>query len=306
MSLVTATAFQQSPAVQTRSFVVLAALAVQDVDDDLLYQILVAFRNVLGKADETNTMVIVSMLRCLCRVVPAVVGTSRYICLLFWLAIALLQVSHLGFYVEATWLLRVTLENMDHRGLFKTKSVETVLLEAREHIDDVMSQLDDMLRISFIRSFSFSLASIIFKGMRHSTQKESAEVVLRTLLRVTSRAYPESPHEAKSSPCAEAMGYFIALLPASTTRKAFRKLLTDANVEQQPFTEVTDSDEAEKSTPVIDASLLGIEDPELALLTASFIGTMLATAQGNDAETEILYSLLSTLTKSYPDTITMM
>jgi neurofibromin 1 len=306
MSLVTATAFQQSPAVQTRSFVVLAALAVQDVDDDLLYQILVAFRNVLGKADETNTMVIVSMLRCLCRVVPAVVGTSRYICLLFWLAIALLQVSHLGFYVEATWLLRVTLENMEHRGLFKTKSVETVLLEAREHIDDVMSQLDDMLRISFIRSFSFSLASIIFKGMRHSTQKESAEAVLRTLLRVTSRAHSESPHEAKSSPCAEAMGYFIALLPASTTRKAFRKLLTDANVEQQPFTEVTDSDEAEKSTPIVDASILGIEDPELALLTASFIGTMLATAQGNDAETEILYSLLSTLTKSYPDTITMM
>jgi hypothetical protein len=306
MSLVTATAFQQSPAVQTRSFVVLAALAVQDVDDDFLYQILVAFRNVLGKADETNTMVIVSMLRCLCRVVPAVVGTSRYICLLFWLAIALLQVSHLGFYVEATWLLRVTLENMEHRGLFKTNSVETVLLEAREHIDDVMSQLDDMLRISFIRSFSFSLASIIFKGMRHSTQKESAEVVLRTLLRVTSRAHSDSSHGAKSSPCPESMGYFIALLPASTTRKAFRQLLSDANVEQKPFTELTDSDEAEKSTPIVDASILGIEDPQLALLTASFIGTMLATAQGDDAETEILYSLLSTLTKSYPDTITMM
>ncbi len=306
MSLVTATAFQQSPAVQTRSFVVLAALAVQDVDDDFLYQILVAFRNVLGKADETNTMVIVSMLRCLCKVVPAVVGTSRYICLLFWLAVALLQVSHLGFYVEATWLLKVTLENMEHHGLFKTNSVETVLLEARDHIDDVMSQLDDMLRISFIRSFSFSLASIIFKGMRHSTQKESAEVVLRTLLRVTSRAYCDSPHGAKRSPCSEAMGYFIALLPASTTRKTFRKLLSDANVEQQPFTGVPDSAEAEKSTPVIDASILGIEDPQLALLTASFIGTMLATAQGDDAETEMLYSLLSTLAKSYPDTITMM
>ena len=40
MSLVTATAFQQSPAVQTRSFVVLAALAVSEVDDDFFYQIL--------------------------------------------------------------------------------------------------------------------------------------------------------------------------------------------------------------------------------------------------------------------------
>jgi hypothetical protein len=96
MSLVTSTAFQQSPAVQTRSFVVLAALAVRQVDDDFLYQILVALRTALSKANETNTIVIVSMLRCLCRIVPAIAETSRYVCSLFWLAVALLQVSHLG------------------------------------------------------------------------------------------------------------------------------------------------------------------------------------------------------------------
>lgn len=306
MSLVTATAFQQSPAVQTRSFVVLAALAIRDVEDDFLYQILVAFRSVLSKANESSTIVIVSILRCMCKVVPAVVGTSRYICSLFWLAIALLQVSHLGFYVEATWLLRVTLENMEYHGLFRANSVETVLLQAREQIDDIMSQLDDMFRISFSRSFSFSLASIIFKGMRHSALKESAEAVLRTLLRITSRACsPDSPNENKSYPCPEAMGYFIALLPVSTTRKAFRELLSDANVKQL-VVGVPDSEEAEESTPVVDASILGIGSPQLALLTASFIGAILTTAQGNDAETEILYSLLSTLAKSYPDTITMM
>jgi hypothetical protein len=87
MSLVTSTAFQQSPAVQTRSFVVLAALAVRQVDDDFLYQILVAFRTALAKANETNTIVIVSMLRCLCRIVPAVAETSRYVCSHFWLAV---------------------------------------------------------------------------------------------------------------------------------------------------------------------------------------------------------------------------
>ena len=43
MALVAPTAFQQSPAIQTRSFVALAALAISQVDDDFLYQILVAF-----------------------------------------------------------------------------------------------------------------------------------------------------------------------------------------------------------------------------------------------------------------------
>ena len=44
MSLVTSSAFQLSPAIQTRSFVSLSILATSDVDDDLLYQMLVALK----------------------------------------------------------------------------------------------------------------------------------------------------------------------------------------------------------------------------------------------------------------------
>lgn len=307
MSLVTATAFQQSPAVQTRSFVVLSALAVRDVDDDFLYQILVAFRSALSKANETNTIVIVSMLRCMCRIVPAISDSSTYIYSLFWLSVALLQVSHLGFYVEATQLLEVTLENMENHGIFRTASVETVLLEAREPMEEVMSQLDDMLRISFSQSFSFSLASVIFKGMRHSALKDSTESVLRTLLRVTSRGFPaDISNERRPSPSPEALGYFIALIPVSATRKAYQRLLKDCHVEDQSLVVVPDNDEANESTPRINASILGIRDPQMALLAASFIGTILTTAQGNDAETEILYNLLSTLSVPFPQTVTTM
>ena len=306
MSLVTSTAFQLSPAVQTRSFVVLAALAVRQVDDDFLYQILVAFRTALSKANESNTIVIVSMLRCLCGIVPAIAETSRYVCSLFWLAVALLQVSHLGLYVEATWLLKVTLEYMERHDVFKTNSVETVLLEAREQIDEVMSQLDDILRISFVRSFSYSLASVIFKGMRHTALKESAESILRTLLRITSRAFPDSSIDRRFSPVPESLAYFIALLPVSATRKSYKQLLDDSNVEDQSLDATPDGLEVDESTPRINAAILGIEDSQQALLAASFIGTMLITAQGDDAETEILYGLLSSLALSYPDTVTMM
>ena len=305
MSLVTATAFQQSPAVQTRSFVVLATLAVSQVDDDFLYQILVAFKGALARANESNTAPITSMLRCMCKIVPAVVGTSRYICVLFWLAVALLQGSHASYYAEASSLLQVTLRNMEEQGLFKNNSVQNVLLEAREPLEQVTSQLDDMLRLSFEDSFSFSLAAIIFKGLRHSALKESAEAALRTLLQVTVAA-----HDPNGSPdliTHEVLGYVIALLTVSTTPKAFRRLLTESGFETAWNIDVgiLNTDEEDGCTPRLTAELLGIHDKTTALLVASFVGSILSTAQGDDAETEILYGLLSSLCFSYPEVVSM-
>ncbi|PPQ78909.1 hypothetical protein CVT25_002369 [Psilocybe cyanescens] len=306
MSLVTATAFQQSPAVQTRSFIALAALAVSEVDDDFLYQILVAFKSALTKANENNTMAIVSMLRCMCKIVPGIVDTSRYLCVLFWLAVALLEASHAGFYVEATSLLRITLENMEKQGLFKTSPVQTVLLESREQLEEVMSQLDELLRISFETNFSFSLAAIIFKGMRHSQLKESAELALRTLCRVTSRMNVDRESIAngfKDSPRPEVLGYVLALLPVSTTLSAYRRLLVDCHIEETWSSDSVDGDNQEIGVPTLNHSNLGIEDPNTALLVASFVGTILVSAQGDDAETEMLYGLLSSLANVYPEVI---
>ncbi|KAJ3504772.1 hypothetical protein NLJ89_g7765 [Agrocybe chaxingu] len=308
MSLVTSTAFQQSAAVQTRSFVVLGALAVAAVDDDFLYQILVAFRSALLKANESNTMAIVSMLRCMCKIVPAIVETSRYVGVLFWLGVALLQASHLGFYIEATCLLRVTLECIEQSGAFKEASVQAFLLEQREILEEVTSQLDEILRISFETSFSFSLASVIFRGMRHSGLKESAEAALRVLLRVTSGAHDansEMPNGFKDSPCPEALGYFIALLPVSTTAKSYRRLLKDCHVDDAWVSEagLSEGDDDDTGTPCLTPANIGIHDSNTALLVASFVGTILTTAQGDDAETEILYGLLSSLANSYPEII---
>ena len=309
MSLVTATAFQQSPAVQTRSFVALSALAISDVDDDFLYQILVAFKSALTKANESNTMAIVSMLRCMCKIVPAIVEQSRYVSVLFWLAVALLQASHLGFFIEATWLLRITLENMEQQGLFKNNSVQAVLLEAREPLEEVTSQLDEMLRISFETSFSFSLSSIIFKGLRHTVLKGPAEAALRSLLRVTSRAHSENSgtyNGFKDSPCPEALGYFLALLPVSTTPKSYGRLLSECSVDDSWVSNgSSDSEEEELGIPRVTDVVLGVHDANTALLVASFAGTILATAQGDDAETQMLYGLLSSLANSYPEIISV-
>ena len=301
MSLVTATAFQQSPAIQTRSFIALTTLAVSQVDDDFLYQILVAFKSALARANESNTAPITSILRCMCRIIPAIVGTSRYISVLFWLAVALLQGSHASYYAEASSLLQVTLKNMEEQGLFKNNSVQNVLLEAREPLEEVTSQLDDMLRLSFETNFSFSLAAIIFKGLRHSALKESAEAALRTLLQVTA----DSNASSGGSPEHETLGYVIALLPTSTTTKAFRHLLKESKFDHADVGNPDDDDDDGRA-PHVTAELLNIKDSTTALLVASFVASILSTAQGDDAETQILYGLLSSLSFSYPDIIGMM
>lgn len=309
MSLITSTAFQVSPGVQTRSFIALGTLANADVDDDFLYQILVAFNAALSKADETNTLSIVSMLRCMCKVVPALPKDSRFLSLLFWLAVALIQSSHLPFYVEATQLLRVTLENMEQRGAFKDEAVSSVLLKSRVPLEEVTSQLDEMLRLSFESSFSFSLAAIIFKGIRHSGLKESAEIVLRSLLCVTVRAEhkPDVSNGFRDSISSEALGYFLALLPLSITPVSYRRLLDDCKIDDAWLPDAgvaIDDDEA--GVPRISPPFLGINDSGTALLVASFIGTMLLTAQGDDTETEMLYSLLSEISNTFPQTVSMM
>jgi len=309
MSLVTSTAFQVSPAVQTRSFIALGTLATTDVDDDFLYQILVAFNTALGKANETHTMSVVSMLRCMCKVVPALSEGSRYIPLLFWLAVSLLQASYVAFYVESARLVRVTLETMEQRGMFKKDGVPLVLLESRVQLEQITSQLDDILKLSFESSFSFSLASIIFKGIRHSGLKDSAEAVLRSLLSVTvrSQANDDLPSGFRDSISADALGYFIALLPLSTTAASYRRLLDDCNIDDAwlPDAGLVTIDDDEDTVPRISPAFLGVNDSSAALLVTTFASTMLTTAQGDDTETEILFSLLSDIANSFPQTVAM-
>ncbi|KAG6877669.1 hypothetical protein C0993_005168 [Termitomyces sp. T159_Od127] len=296
-----------SPAVQTRAFIALGTLATSEVDDDFLYQILVAFNTALAKVTD-STVSVVSMLRCMCKVVPALPQDSRYICLLFWLAVALLQASHPGFYVEASCLLSITLESIEQRGMFQSESVPSFLLKAREPLEETTSQLDGMIGMSFDSSFSFSLASIIFKGMRQQRLKEAAEAVLRTLLQVTVRVEMNDgvPNGFRDSISGNALGYFLALIPSYTKTKAYRELLRECNIDDAwlPDAGLNHEDE-ESGTPRISPAFLGINDSNTALLVTTFVGTMLCTAQGDDAETEILFALLSDIAVQFPQIVSL-
>lgn len=304
MSLATSTAFQLPAAIQSRAFLVLGTLATSDVDDDLVYQMLVAFKTALGHSTEVDTMAVVCMLRCICKVVPSLTEGSRYLCQLFWLAVALLQSSYTAFYADAAELMRATVETLEIHGAFEGNSIPNVLLDGRVPLEDTVCQLDHLLRLSFDSSFSFTLAAIIFKGVRHNHLKSSAELVLRSLLSVTARCEILNAQGPTSGLSLDALGYFIALLPFSTTQESYVQLLQECQGEE--FLPARSSSHQNDFVPRVSVELLSLTDSTSALLTVSFACTMLTTAQGDDAETEILYNLLADIGAMHIDSVSMM
>lgn len=306
MSLVTATAFQVSPTIQFRAFVVLGELATAEVDDDFFYQMLVAFRSTLMRTTD-STISVVSMLRCIRNVVPALQPSSRYLAPIFWLAVALLQFGHMAFYTEASQLLCVTIRQLSDQGLLQQHGVSESLLEHRYGFREIADRLDQSLRISFESNFSFSLAAITIKGLKLKVFKPVALDSLRTMLRISSRAASSVDGESEVRPLPrvahESLGYFLALLSAATTQKAYRQLLQDANLDA--FLSGEDSVERrdEDDMPRISLELLNIADVNVALLVVSFIGVMLEIFQGENAETEIYFKLLSDVSMAYPEVL---
>ena len=306
MSLVSSTAFQYSPAVQARAFISLGTLAVSDVDDDLFYQMIVALKKVLSETRQSDTdlCMILSVLRCFSKLIPSLTAGSRFFPQLFWLGVALLQTGIMGLFIESAELLRVALESMMSQGMFDERGVSSTLLQERTPMEEISVQLDHMLSLSFDSSFSFSLAAILFKGMRHQNLKEAAGEALRSLLRITARCKGgEGEMPPNDTIYYDSLGYCLALIPLSTTPENFKKLLEDANTSPEPSKELKPVEG--RDLPQIPLSLLGICDPTTALLSTAFISSVLTTSQIDDVETEMFYHILSDIGDRYPEVIAL-
>ncbi|KAK0461601.1 uncharacterized protein EV420DRAFT_1526161 [Desarmillaria tabescens] len=309
MSLVTSSAFQYSSMIQMRAFTVLGVLAISHIDDDFFYQSLVAFSAALVAMEETDTVPAVGILRALAKLVPGLQNDTRYLAQLFWMGVAFLQCGNRDFFPEAARLVQVTLEVMDRREVFRNESISPYLLNARIHLEECACVLDQHLGLSFDVNFSFTLAAIIFKGLRESRTKEPAEAALRTLIRVTVRWSHLEPltNGSAGSLHPDVLGYFLALLPLSTSPTEYRRLLKDCQVDDMWLPEAgASSFDDEKSLPRPSSMFMGIQDdPTLALFVTAFISAMLRSAHGHDAENEILYSILSDVASVFPEVVSM-
>ncbi|KAG1177602.1 hypothetical protein G6F70_005649 [Rhizopus microsporus] len=294
MSLVASTAFQFNPAIQPRAFVVLGYLGREEVDDDLLYQILVALRGALSIFTETDPNLVTSIIMCLKNVVESLPSDSVYLLQLFWVAVALVQINSASIFVAALELLEATFRSLDSNNFFSESNVPEVLLAAREPISDVALQLDRYCGVNFNTHFSFAIAGIIMKGLRFSDAKMAIYSTLCTFLDIERKQYYKNLLGEKNVVIeASTLGYVTALLPIAAKNdsvKQMMKLVGISEVETEPS----------ESTYAGVFDKLDIPDNVTALLVMSLLATML-NATDSESERLFIYGLLSEAAVSLPD-----
>ncbi|KAI7872193.1 hypothetical protein BDF14DRAFT_1757760 [Spinellus fusiger] len=294
MSLVTSTAFQFNPAIQPRSFVILGCLAQEEVDDDLLYQILVALRGALAIFNKIDSSLIVSILMCLKNIIGSIPADSRYLLSLFWLAIALVQMGSAPIFTMAVEFLRSVLLALDAHHFFENFGLVEILLRAREPIADIARELDGISGVSFENHFSFALVSILLRGSKLCDPEDRVYQCLTTFLEVDCKNSLE-----RDVVEARALGYLAGLLPIAAKNNVLSELLRLAGIGDVTMDSIKAGSDYVK---VFDA--LEIPDNTTALLLVSLLANMLRSAE-NEAERLFLYGFLAESAISIPEVFSL-
>ena len=296
MSLVASTAFQFNPAIQPRAFVMLGYLGREEIDDDLLYQILVALRGALAIFNESDPNLVTSIMMCLKNVVESLPNNSRYLLQLFWVAVAMVEIHTGPTFAMAVQFLQAVLRALDAGGFFTGESIADVLLVAREPIADVARQLDHLCGVNFDTHFSFAVAGILMKGLRSNDVKDIIYDGLYTFLEIERKKYTrdmaimEDGHIIETS----TLGYFVCLLPLAARKEMVHHLLKVAGLTETFIY----SNNGRVNAGIFDK--LDIPDDTIALLLLSLLSTMLNAAD-SEAERLVTYGLLAEAAIAIPD-----
>jgi neurofibromin 1 len=211
MSLVASTAFQSNPAIQPRAFTVMGCLAREDVDDDLLYQVLVALRNSISRFMEDNdSEMLIAIVTSLTKMMDKLPTASRYGLQLFWLALSLVRLVPLGLFNCTALFLEAVLSNIATSGEFNGGRMVQTLLQGRSLLEDAALQLDEIYGIHFnVENFHFALCASMVKGLTDSVTKSTAARVLSTFLEITSSSIQPGLKFPQDSTCLPYLGLLI-------------------------------------------------------------------------------------------------
>ncbi|KAG2213997.1 hypothetical protein INT47_001268 [Mucor saturninus] len=291
MSLVTSMTFRFNPALQPRAFVILGCLAQDEIDDDLLFQILIVLRNELARFKETDPYLIISIMMCLTNIIDNLSANSRYLKPMFWLAISMIQMNHNSIFSHAVKLLHAILRTLDAHKYFSNQSIESALMEARTPFASVSQEIDMAAGLSFNTQFSFAIAGVLLKGFKYSDARESIFMCLTTFLEIeTKNGRPSNTIDAKC------LGYLSGLLPFAAKNDALRELLRLAGIHD------IDVDSFNSPTQLYATIWRAIEIPNntTGILLVSFLVGMISLAE-NEAERLFLYGFLSRAAISTPE-----
>ncbi|KAJ1654692.1 Ras GTPase activating protein ira2 [Dispira simplex] len=322
MSLVTSTAFQYNLAIQPRAFVMLGCLASDEVDDDLLYQVLVTLRGALVAFDEKDTNLVHSIVRCLTKLVDKLPMDSQFLPSMFWLALAIVQIGNVTLFTSGLALMDEVLRALDRHSFFDNMEPYQFLLSSRQGFEDTISAIDATHGVNFYTDFSFALATYLIKGLHHPSSKSGVLNVLHTFIGIhTNRSGVARGSGAGATAVSgggdvnhngggsssgvtkqispQVLGAVVPLLPASAKNGELGELLWhlglgDVNISGMPtqncYHQILDRFETPTETS--------------ALLLASFLVVMLNLTEF-EGEQLFLYGFLSEVAVTFPDTFAL-
>ncbi|CAD6449201.1 375e5968-07eb-4595-a6f9-690f2b9d45d8 [Sclerotinia trifoliorum] len=212
MSLVASTAFQSNPAIQPRAFTVMGCLAREDVDDDLLYQVLVALRSSIGRyMEDSDSEMMVAIVTALTKMMNKLPSASRYGTQLFWLALSLVRLVPIGLFNCAAMFLDAVLLNIGASGELSNGRMISTLLQGRAPLDEAAIQLDEIYGIHFTaENFHFAISACMVKGMTDSLTRSTAMRVISTFLDTTITNAPDGISFPRDISCIPYLGLLLA------------------------------------------------------------------------------------------------
>jgi neurofibromin 1 len=187
MSLVASTAFQNNPAIQPRAFAVMGCLAREEVDDDLLYQVLVALRSSICRfGEEGSSEMLVSIVAALSKMLAKLSMASRYGLQLFWLAIALLRMVPHSLFNYAAQFLEAVLANIRTTADLRGVKMAPYLMQGRSPLEDAAGSLDEVYGVRFDQdNFHFAVCACLARGLTDTVTRPVALRVLSAFLDIT-------------------------------------------------------------------------------------------------------------------------
>ncbi|KAK0651326.1 hypothetical protein B0T16DRAFT_403638 [Cercophora newfieldiana] len=261
MSLVASTAFQNNPAIQPRAFTVMGCLAREEVDDDLLYQVLVALRNSVGRfGDDSNSDMLVAILTSLSKMMAKLPSASRYGLQLFWLAMSLLRLVPPNLFNCTAMFLESVLSNISTSGDNRGDKMVPHLLAGRGQLEDAALPLDETYGIHFnSKNFHFAACACLVRGLTDTVTKATAMRVLSTFLEMTT--WTPEPTAEKNIKDLAGSPYMALMLARATSLEELRDSLWSAGINPAGLTDISDLRRAPRD-------LEAVEDKDLLLNTA--------------------------------------
>lgn len=183
-------ASQNSSVFQSRAIVIMACAAHVDVSDDNVSKLLDIFSNVVNSLiDESSREEIMTCLTfCLAKIADGLRVDSKYMPLLFWLAVSLLGSNRTSVLNHALQLLHATLKNLDEYGAFKNTTIAEYLLSNRDSFKREWVQLESIAKASFtVEYFEVEMTGVLMKGLVKSSTRAATLAVFEVLLSLSAR-----------------------------------------------------------------------------------------------------------------------